>query len=153
MRQRAAKSRRIRTARTDSSMHRELLVSRVVHGSASDVICLGKSANQVLSEVLSDPPTVLSGPRMCCQFVRHQPHFPGRLSPLEQVDHAAHLALGGLGQVLARVELITKDDTSRCDLILARKRVMGAAASFEHAQCAFELGVTAKELEQDHVVG
>jgi hypothetical protein len=134
-------------------MHRELLVSRVVHGSASDVICLGKSANQVLSEVLSDSPTVLSAPRMCCQFVRQRPHFLGRLSPLEQVDHAAQLALGGLGQVLARVELITKDDTSRCDLILARKRVVGAAASFEHAQCAFELGITAEELEQDYVVG
>jgi hypothetical protein len=37
-------------------------------GSASEVICLGKSVNQVLSEVLSDPPTVLSAPRMCCRL-------------------------------------------------------------------------------------
>jgi hypothetical protein len=61
--------------------------------------------------------------------------------------------LMGLGQGLAAVELVTEDDTVGCDLILARKRIMGAAASFEHAQCAFELGVATEELEQDHVVG
>jgi hypothetical protein len=33
----------------------------------------------VLSEVLSDPPTVLSAPRMCCQFVRQQAQL--RLQP------------------------------------------------------------------------
>ena len=40
--------------------------------------------------------------------------------------------LGDLGQVLAVVEVVTEDDTVGCDLILARKRVMGAAASFEN---------------------
>jgi hypothetical protein len=41
-------------------------------------------------------------------------------------------AAGDLCQVLAVLEVVTEDDTVGCDLILARKRVMGAAASFEN---------------------
>ena len=41
-------------------------------------------------------------------------------------------AAGDLCQVLAVVEVVTEDDTVGCDLILARKRVLGAAASFEN---------------------
>jgi hypothetical protein len=40
--------------------------------------------------------------------------------------------LRDLGQVLVVLELVTEDDTVGCDLVLARERVMGAAASFEN---------------------
>ena len=38
----------------------------------------------------------------------------------------------GLGQVLVVLELVAEDDTVGCDLVLARERVMGAAAGFEN---------------------
>ena len=38
----------------------------------------------------------------------------------------------GLGQVLVVLELVTEDDTVGCDLVLARKWVMGTAAGFEN---------------------
>jgi hypothetical protein len=57
-----------------------------------------------------------------------------------------------LGQVLVAVEVVTEDDTVGCDLVLARRWVMGAPACFENGQCAFQLGVSSEELEQDHVV-
>ena len=41
-------------------------------------------------------------------------------------------AAGDLCQVLAVVEVVTEDDTVGCDLVLARERVAGAAASFEN---------------------
>ena len=57
-----------------------------------------------------------------------------------------------LGQVLVAVEVVTEDDTVGCDLVLARGWVMGAPAGLENGQCAFEPGLSSKELEQDHIV-
>ena len=74
-------------------------------------------------------------------------------SPTATHSMRGHLGpLGGLGQVLAVVEVVTEDDTVGCDLVLARGWVMGASAGFEDGQCAFEPGVSSEELEQDHVV-
>ena len=57
-----------------------------------------------------------------------------------------------LGQVLTAVEVVTEDDTVGGDLVLARVWVVGAPAGLENGQCAFELGVSSEELEQDHIV-
>ena len=59
-------------------------------------------------------------------------HLGDRNEPGARRALRAFVSPHALGQILVVLEPVTEDDTVGCDLVLARKRVMGAPTGFEN---------------------